>query len=70
MLLPHWAAQVNDPGHSAKTEECTEVAGYNTVRTHPTYVDLHEVIYDMVNGCMMYTERAEMVAVSRGTSRQ
>ena len=46
------------------------MAGYNTVRTHPTYVDLHEVIYDMVNGCMMYTERAEMVAVSRGTSRQ
>ena len=25
-------------------------------------------VYDMVHGCMVYTERAETAAVSRGTS--
>ena len=33
---------------------------------HLTYVALHEA--DMVHGCKVYTERAEMAAVSRGTS--
>ena len=34
---------------------------------YPTYEALHEV-NDIVHGCMVYTERAEAAAVSRGTS--
>ena len=36
------------------------------MHTHLTYMTLHES--DMVHGCMVYTERAEMAAVSCGTS--
>ena len=59
-VLPH--LHVKDPGHSAKS------AGSRLqLNTHAPYV-CGFAWSDMVHGCMVYTERAETAAVSRGTS--
>ena len=54
--------QVKDPGHSAKS-----AGGRLQLNTHAPYV-CGLARSDMVYGCMVYTERAEMAAVSCGTS--
>ena len=50
------------PGHSAKS-----AGGRLQLKTHTPYV-CGFAWSDMVHGCMVYTERAEMAAVSCGTS--
>ena len=51
-----------DPGHSAKS-----AGGRLQLNTHTPYV-CGFAWSDTVHGCMVYTERAEMAAVSCGTS--
>ena len=53
---------VKDPGHSAKN-----AGGRFQLNTHTHYV-CGFAWSDMVHGGMVYTERAETAAVSRGTS--
>ena len=56
---------VKDPGHSAKS-----AGGRLKLNTRAPYyvVCICMKGRDMVHGCMVYTERAEMAAVSRGIS--
>ena len=56
-VLPH-----KDPGHFAKS-----TGGRLQLNTHTPYV-CGFALSDMVHGCMVYTEHAEMAAVSCGTS--
>ena len=53
---------VNDPEHSAKS-----AGGRLQLNTHAPYV-YGFAWSDMVHGCLVYTERAEIAAVSCGTS--
>ena len=54
--------QVKDPGHSAKS------AG-DSLQLNTHAPDICGFAWNgMVTGCMVYTERAEMAAVSCGTS--
>ena len=40
----------------------------NTVNKEKKLISTRKTSYDMVHDCMVYTERAEMAAVPRGTS--
>ena len=44
------------------------VAGYSKLRRHPYLLWLRMESRDMVDGCMVYTERAETATVSRDTN--
>ena len=59
---PRSPVPVKDPGHSAKS-----IGGRLQLNTHTPYL-CGSAWNDMLHGCMVYTELAEMAAVSCGTS--